>query len=339
MASVRQLAQETGVSIATVSRVLNGYPLVSVDVREKVLKAANRLRYVPKVGRRSTGNIAFVYTGEWSLGSPFDMALLGGMSHDLNGHGYDLLILSAQRARHDRETYTQSFLRKGIHGVILRTTINSRSVCQEIAAEGFPAVVVADELEDPKMVCVDVDASVATRQALEHLLALGHQRIAFTTNVIDDYDHRQRLAAYKQVLTEARIQIDDRLIFQEAAYQQAGAQLLRQIMTMRNRPTAVFISDPLIAVGLLHEARRSGVEIPRQLSVIGFDDGSVRYGTHPHMTAVCQDVEALGREAFSLLDRLIRKDPPAKLAVTKPQCWLELHESTAPPGNGKLGLV
>ena len=331
MASVRQLARETGVSITTVSRVLNGYPLVSADLRAKVLQAANRIGYVPKVGGRSSTNIAFVYTGDWSLGSPFDMALLQGMSPALNEHGYDLLILSAKRARRERDTYTQSFIRKGICGVILRTTSNTRVVCEEIAAEGFSSVVVADELEDPNVLCVDADASLASRKALEHLLALGHRRIAFTTNIVDDYDHRQRLAVYKQVLTEAGIPIDERLVLQEPAYQQAGAQLLRQIMTMRDRPTAVFIADPLAAVGLLHEARRSGVEIPRQLSVIGFDDGVVRFGTHPHMSAVCQDVEALGREALALLERVIQKDPLTKLGVTKPQCWLELHESTAPP--------
>ena len=339
MASVRQLARETGVSIATISRVLNGSPAVSAGVRKTVLKAANRNRYVPSVGVRSTNNIAFVYTGEWSLGSSFDMALLQGMSPGLSEQEYDLLILSAKRARRDHTTYTQNFISKGICGVILRTTISTRQVCTEIAAEGFPSVVVADELEDPRLICVDADASAATRQALEHLLALGHRRIGFTTNVIDDYDHRQRLTAYKQVLTEAGIPIDDRLIIQEPAYQQAGAQLLRQIMTMRNRPTALFIADPLTAVGLLQEARRSGVEIPRQLSVIGFDDSGVRFGTEPHMSAVCQDVEALGRTAFALLERLIRKDPPAKLVVTKPQCWLELHKSTAQLGNEKMALV
>ena len=339
MASVRQLARETGVSITTVSRVLNGNPLVSEDLREKVLKAANRHGYVPKVGGRSNSNIAFVYTGEWSLGSPFDMALLQGMSHGLNEHGYDLLVLSAKRARRDLDTYTQGFIRKGIRGVILRTTIDTRGVCKEIADEGFPSVVVADELKNPKVICVDADASIASRRALEHLIDLGHRRIAFTTNIVDDYDHRQRLAVYKQVMTEAGIPIDDRLVIQEPAYRQGGAQLLRQLMTMRNRPTAVFVADPLAAVGLLHEARRNGVEIPRQLSVIGFDDGVVRFGTHPHMSAVCQDVEALGREAFSLLERLIQKDPLAKQGVTRPQCWLELHESTAPPaGNGKMEL-
>lgn len=336
MASVRQLARETGVSITTVSRVLNGYPLVSADLRAKVLQAANRSGYVPKVGGRSTTNIAFVYTGDWSLGSPFDMALLQGMSSALNEHGYDLLILSAKRARRERDTYTQSFIRKGIRGVILRTTSDTRGVCAEIAAEGFSSVVVADELEDPNVSCVDADPRTALRRALEHLIDLGHRQIAFTTNVVDDYDHRQRFAVYRQVLTAAGIPIEDRLVLQEPAYQQGGTQLLRQIMTMRQRPTAVFVADPLTAVGLLHEARRSGVEIPRQLSVIGFDDGAVRFGTHPHMSAVCQDVEALGREAFALLERLIQKDPLAKLGVARPQCWLELHESTAPPEKEEL---
>src|SRR5690606_22174060 len=146
--------------------------------RAKVLKAANRSRYVARVGRRSTANIAFVYTGELSLGSPFDAALMQGLSQGLEAEGFDLMVLNLQRAKRDNETYSQLFMRKGVRGAILRTTTTTRDACHAIAAERFPAVVVADEFpNDTRVRTVHADASRACQQAMDHLLHLGHRRI------------------------------------------------------------------------------------------------------------------------------------------------------------------
>src|SRR6266446_3802730 len=111
MASVRQIAKQAGVSITTVSRVLNSHPRVSDQARKRVLAAANKSRYIHSVGRRSTTNIAFVYTGAWSIGSPFDASLMQGLSSGMIDRDYDLLILNATHTRQNSETYTQMLLR------------------------------------------------------------------------------------------------------------------------------------------------------------------------------------------------------------------------------------
>lgn len=330
MASVRDIAEQAGVSITTVSRVLNNHPRVSSDARQRVLTVANQTRYVARVGRRSTSNIAFLYTGELSLGSPFDASLMQGMSMDMQSNGYDLLVLSAIRSRRSRETISQMLMRKGVRGAIVRTTTETRRVINELQAENFPFVVVADVSENPKVHCVDADSQVACRRAIEHLLHLGHRRIAITLNVVDDYDHAQRLHIYQQVLREAGLPIDEQLILRVPAFRDAGALALRQIMSMHDRPTAVFLTDPLAAVGLFHESQRTGVKIPEQLSVIGFDDNDVRFGVYPRMSSVCQNAELLGREAFAVLNQLMNQ-PNASPASPKLECWLELHESTANP--------
>jgi DNA-binding LacI/PurR family transcriptional regulator len=328
MASVRQIAKEAGVSITTVSRVLNNHPQVSAEVRERVLAMANESRYIGKVGRRSTTNVAFIYTDDMTLGSPFDTALMQGMSAGLDRAGLDLLVLNAQRSRRSHETFSQLFMRKGVRGAIVRTTTHTRHLCREVAAEGFPAVVVADEFDEPWINTVDADSYTASHSAMTHLINLGHKRIACALHVVDDHDHARRLEAYRDALIEAGLEIDERLIMRVPAYRRTGAAALRQMMAMPERPTAAYVTDPLAAVGVLQEALCQGVRVPDDFSVIGFDDGDARFGTFPQMSAVCQDTEALGRAAMERLTGLIdQNDQPATVPT---DCWLELHESTGP---------
>jgi DNA-binding LacI/PurR family transcriptional regulator len=308
--------------------------MVSKDVRERVVAASNEAGYVANVGRKSTSNIAFVHTGESSLGSPFDAALMYGMSCGMEEHGYDLLILDARRARLPGETYTQMFLRKGVRGAVLRTTLATRTVCEAIAEEGFPAVVVADRFENPKVNYIYACSRDSSREAVEHLIHLGHRRIAICINIVDDSDHADRVAGYTQALQDAGIEFDPKLVLRVPAHREPGAQALRRLRTLPDAPTAVFMTDAAAVVGLLSEARRTGVRVPEDLSIVGFDDTQMRYGLTPELTAVCQDAEALGREAFAACHLLATSAGDMPVVQKAMRTWLEVHGSTAPPGAG-----
>ena len=259
MANVRQIAKQAGVSITTVSRVLNNHPRVSEDARQRVLAATSASRYVPAVGRRSTTNIAFAYTGESSLGSTFDAALMQGMAAGMEEFGYDLMILDVRRARLPHETYSQMFLRKGIRGVVLRTTAQTRHVCEMIASEGFPSIVIGDRFERENVSFVDCASATPSREAVEHLIGLGHRRIAIAINVIDDSDHADRLAGYREALSDHGIEVDEKLIVRAPAYRGGGVQVMRRLGTMLDPPTAVYLTDPITAVGAVNEARKMGI--------------------------------------------------------------------------------
>lgn len=330
MANIRHIAKQAGVSATTVSRVLNNHPQVSASVRARVMAVTNEIGYVPTIGRKSTSNIALVYTGVSSLGSPFDAALMFGMSGGMEEYGYDLMILDARRARQPGETYTQMFVRKGIRGAILRTTAQARSVCEAIADEGFPCVVVGDRFESPSVSFVYSDSRETSREAVEHLIGLGHRRIAICLNVVDDSDHADRLAGYRQAHADHGLEVDRKLILRVPANREGGMQLMRRLMTMPDRPTAVFITDPLTALGAMGEARKLGVEIPRDLSVVGFDDAEMRYGMYPELTAICQDAAALGREAFAALYGMLDQPDGAPVVKKALRTWLEVHASTGP---------
>jgi len=332
MSSVREIASRVGVSVATVSRVINNDPCVSEAMRERVLKAANQSRYVPKVGVRSTMNIAFLYTDEPSLDSPFDSALLQGMGERMDQFRFDLMILRASRSKLPHETFTQMLMRKGVRGAVVRTTTGTRDVCEEIATEGFPAVVVADRFDNPKVSFVTSDSRTSSRDAVEHLIRLGHRRIAICVNVVDDSDHADRVAGYRDAFSQQSLEVDERMILRAPANRWGGEQFMRRLMAGDGRPTAVYLADPMSAVGAMHEAQKMGLKVPEDLSVVGFDDGDLRHLLLPVMTSVVQDAKEMGREAFEVLHELINR-PNAKAAAVRRvlPTVLEIHGSTGAP--------
>lgn len=331
MASVRQIAKQLGVSPATVSRAMNNHTSIAPDLRKRILGAINRTRYVPTVGRRSTTNIAFVYTGESSLGSPFDAALMQGMGQRMEEYGFDLMILATRSAKLPDESYSQLFLRKGVRGAVLRTTAEARHVCEQIINEEFPAVVVGDRFDDPRASFIYSDSRVTSKEAIEYLINLGHRRIGVCVNVVDDTDHADRLAGYQDALSANNIPFDEQLVFRTWARIDGGTQTVRRLMSLPQRPTAVYFADPMTAVGAVNEARSIGLDIPGDLSIIGFDDAELRYMVHPTLTAVCQDAVSVGREAFDALHAMMGTPRESAIVHRVLPTRFEVHGSTASP--------
>ena len=341
MANIRTVAQEAGVSIATVSRVLNNHATVGRDVRAKVIATANRLGYAPSVGKRAATYLGFVYTGPSSFSSPYDAMLMAGISEAMDETDYDLAILNPQRDKKPEESYSQFFLRKGVRGVILRTTSGTRDVCHMIAEEGFPSVVVGSRFDRPEVNYVYGDSLPTSRQAIEHLLSLGHTRIGITLSLVEDSDHGDRLEGYRQALSGYGISPDPALMYRVPAQRPDGAQLIKRILSGPNPPTALFITDPAVVVGAVNQAHRMGVSIPGELSVIGLDDGDDRLDVYPRLTVVCQDAGQLGAESFHGLVRLISSpggEGKRSIRMAMPT-WLEIHDTTGPAPDGPVRVL
>lgn len=331
MSSVRQIAREAGVSITTVSRVLNNHPRVSETTREKVLAVANKARYVPSVSKRSNTTIALVYTGDLAIGSPFDAALLQGLTEAMDEFGYDLVILDVRRACQPNETFSQMFIRRGIRGAVLRSTAMSRGIARLIADEGYPAVIMGDRFEHPTARFLGSKSIEASREAVQHLIELGHRHIGVVTNIEDDCDHLDRLAGYRQALENAGLKYDPKLVYRVPAHREAGATFMNRFESMSNRPTALFFCDPITTIAALSQAVKLGIGVPDDLSVVGFDDHEWRYMVYPNVTSVCQDVVSLGRRAFQELHSLILDQKTDKTAAVSRAAWLEVHQTTGPP--------
>jgi len=331
MSSVRAIAERVGVSVSTVSRALNNHPEVHPDTKAKVLEAANKVGYSPTIGKRLTTVIGLVYPGapvRPGYGD-FESSLLAGILQGVNEQKFDVKLVSLERDKDPKETYTQFFMRKGLRAVIVRTFEETRNVCEEIAAEAFPHIVVADHFDTPSVNYMWSDSKDDSRRAVRHLIDLGHRRIGLAVHAIHDTDHRDRLRGYREALAEAGIEVDPELIVEIIAHFEGGATAISRLLGLPNPPTAVFFTDPLATVGGMQRCQELSVRIPDDLSIVGFDDSDTRQHTFPTFTAVCQDARRLGFEATLRLTRSLCGYPGVKLRETLPTMF-EINQSTGP---------
>ncbi|MEM9353706.1 MAG: LacI family DNA-binding transcriptional regulator [Planctomycetota bacterium] len=329
MTSIRKVADAAGVSIATVSRVVNGNTRVAPELRERVLQAVKEHDYSPQQGRSRATSVAMVYTGLYTVDCPYDSRVIAGAVEAMRRSPFDLQIVDLNRDKKPDEAYSQFFLRKGICGVIARINEDpqQRQVVEQIASEGVPLVVIGDHFEHKSLRFVYNCSRDASAEAIDHLVSWGHRRIAFASCERNDGDHRDRFWAYSHVLEEHGL-LDESLVYRLPPQQLDGAQLIRRILAQTDPPTAAYFADPLVAVGALNEAHRMGVRIPDDFSMVGFDDGELRNMVYPEMTAVCQDCHEVGRMAFKAVADGRAGEEGAATTVGK--AWLKINHSTGP---------
>jgi len=342
MGTVRAIARRIGVSVATVSRALNDHPHVNPETRKKVLDASREFgEPMTASSRRVATAIGLVYPGEVvrpDYGS-FDAAILSGILRGVNDHRFDLKILSISRDKLPTESYTQFFARKGLRGVLLRTFEDTRSICTSIAAEGFPAVVLADRFDaDPKVNFVCCDSYGDSRRAVEHLLSLGHTRIALAIHAIADTDHADRRRGYEDAMRDAGHTPDPSLIVEIIASMEGGASLITRLMSQAIPPSAVMLTDPLATFGALRRCLELGIKVPQDLSIVGFDDSDMRRHTYPACTAVCQDAETLGLEAARWLTRTLATGEASVLRLVR-QTTFEVNQTTGVPAKDMVRVL
>lgn len=329
MSSVRKIAKQMQLSVATVSRALNNHPEISSQTRERVLRTANRIGYFGTVGKRVTTNIGLVYTSDTRF-CEYDAVLMSGILQGVGEQRFDVALVNLERDKSDSETYTQFFMRKGLRGVILRTLARSRHICEAIADEQFPSVVVAERFDRENVNFICYDSRANSRQAIEHLIGLGHRRIALGVHVVPDRDHTARSEGYFEALDAANIKRDPELVLSVVADMDGGKSAINRMMSLPRPPTAVYFTDPLATVGAIARAHAMGLRIPDDLSIVGFDDGDERFRTWPTFTAVCQDAAQLGFEAALWLTRKLAGVNGAPIRKEM-STFFEVHETTGLP--------
>lgn len=333
MSSVRSIATQLKISPATVSRVLNNHPDVDAATRARVLDLINVLGYFPRVGRRQSNVVALAYPDEpvrTEYGS-FEPSLLAGIMRGLEEQQFDLKLLSIRRDKGPDESFTQFFMRKGVRGVILRCFRHTRSIITQIAEERFPSIVVAEHFDQPNINYIRAESYASSRRAMEYLLGLGHRRIALAIHSVSDSDHAERRRAYADALHCAGLHVDPSLIFELPASLSSGEQVLDAILASRPSPTAIFATNPMTSLGLMRRAQERGLQVPRDLSIVGMDDSDVRMHVWPRLTAVCQDASLIGYEAALWLSRAVAGRPGVGACRRSTGTVFEVNGTTAPP--------
>jgi LacI family transcriptional regulator, repressor for deo operon, udp, cdd, tsx, nupC, and nupG len=329
--SIKDVAREVGMSTATVSRALRGMPRVSEDTRLKVLQAATRLDYVasPHAAGLAGGwsrAIAVVvpHVTRWFYGS-----VVHGAEERLREEGYDLLLYNLAgdpAARH--RVFRTHLLRKRVDAVLVLTLSLTPEESTSLASLGRPMAVVGAEM--PGWSSVRIDDVAAAGQAVEHLMSLGHRRIAYLGgSLVDQLDLAaplDRLAGYRRTMAAAGLDVAPEWEVQGDFTTRGGAAAMRLLLEGEQRPTAVFAASDEMAIGCVHTLREAGLRVPQDVSVVGVDDHEM--AEFFELTTVAQPVHEQGRLAAQLLlDALAGAEPAAVTVPTR----LVVRRTTAPP--------
>lgn len=334
MASVREIAEHVNVSPATVSRVLNSRPGIGDATRKRVLEAATQMGMSRHVGLRTTRYIGFVHPLGHFVGDMGDYhsALVGGIAAALADRQYDLALIDPFRDKRSDETFTQFFLRKDLRGVLLQVGLDQLGIAEDVAEEGFPTVAVAARSEHPDLNWVATDSGQGFERAVEYLHRLGHRRIAIATPARVVFDHQARLEGYRAAHRRLDLPLDPALEFRTTDHHRAGGTVVREMLSLTDRPTAVMFTSPAAAAWAVRACDDLGLSVPADLSIVGMDDSRRRFETRPVLTAVVQDAQRLGREAAACLTQLLDGPTEQRVRIDLPTVF-EVNETTGPaPG-------
>jgi DNA-binding LacI/PurR family transcriptional regulator len=325
------VARKVGVSEATVSRVLNGKPGVSEQTRASVLTALDVLGYErPSKLRGERARLVGLVLPE--LQNPIFPALAEVVGGALAQQGFTPVLCIQTAGSITEADYVELLLAQQVSGVVFAGGLYAQRDAphahyQTLAERKMPVVLINAALEELPFPQVSCDDAVAVEQALGHLAALGHQRIGLVLGPSDHIPSERKLSAARAVAGRLGLPFDDACV-ERSAYslesgQAAASRLLRQGIT-----GLVCASDPL-ALGAIRAARRAGLQVPGEVSVVGYDDSALMNCTEPPLTTVRQPIEPMGRAAIDLLVSQIRgSSVPQEELLYEPE--LVVRGSTGP---------
>ncbi|GHF83397.1 LacI family transcriptional regulator [Amycolatopsis bartoniae] len=310
------VARLAGVSQPTVSRALRGDHRVSEATRARVRAAAEALGYVPsEAGRslstRSTRRIGVVVT---DLTNPFYPHLIGPLHDELEQHGYRMMLFTE---RSETALETERLLDRSIDGVVLTTAVIGSPLPAELTRRGLPFVFLNRETGNDKADAAVVDNEAGGRLVAEELVRLGHTDVALIGGPADTTTGRDRELGFRVGLSEAGVGLPRHRVRRGPFDQGTGYQGLLDMLAEGPCPTAVFCGNDVIAIGVLNAARRRGLSVPGDLTVIGFDDLPMASWETFDLTTVRHDLDGMAQAAADLLvERLSGKAPDTPRRVT-----------------------
>lgn len=308
--TLAQIADAAGVSIATVSKVLNNRGDVSVETRRRVEKHLRASAY-RRVGAATAQSSRSSRQIEVVLGGPqtaYTMAVLDGVTSSAQLEGFD--IVYARQPRGESKTVdAAALLASQRAGAIFLTVDASGPEFKKLCEADFPVVVV-DPLRVSGAHCISIGTTNFTGAvtATEHLLSLGHRRIGHAAGPASVECSEARLSGYASALRRAGIPLEESLVTHVAFSYEAGLKAGQDLLDLADPPTAVFAASDEIALGVVEEARRRGIRVPQDLSVVGFDDTFLAARATPPLTTVAQPLIEMGQLAVRSLAQVIASD-------------------------------
>jgi DNA-binding LacI/PurR family transcriptional regulator len=331
MATLREVARRAEVSVATASRVANGAYAVRPETRERVERAMRELLYVPTGRKAETGLIGVLVP---ELANPIFPALAQAIETRAAPRGLASILCNTNGAAFREIDYVHMLLDRRVEGMIfiaseMTNLRGDHSHYQQLVSEGARIVFVNGVLASLDIPSVGVDERAAGELATQHLIDLGHERVGFVAGP-QHYLPTQFKGAGRLASLQAAGLDSEELVAHGPFAVEGGRRALRELLAMPGPPTGVICSSDVMAMGVLQEARRQGVRVPDDLSVVGFDGIEASTWSLPPLTTIEQPIHDIAETAVDALQTLIR-EPETALPNYLFRPRLRVRASTGPP--------
>jgi LacI family transcriptional regulator len=332
MSSIKEVAREAGVSTATVSHVINNTRYVSDEVRARVMKAVEQCRYYPNAHARSlaSGKSKIIGLVISDIVNPFFPELVKSIEAAAFERGYDIMLSNTNYDTERTSHYVRRFIERKIAGVAVMTSEMDKKLIDELAHREVPVVFLDVGEPGLHMNNLRVDYDEGIEQAILHLVALGHRRIAFIGGNTNLRSSRRRLEAFRKTMQQLFPDAPEMVFygnFKIEGGQRAASEILA---TQReNMPTAVVCANDLTAIGAISEFEAANLNVPRDISIVGFDNIAFAALTKPALTTVNLPLNELGRRAIEVLIRSVEDSEQQGIEIRIPTNLI-IRQSTAP---------
>ncbi|MGM0900335.1 MAG: LacI family DNA-binding transcriptional regulator [Bacillota bacterium] len=320
MTTIKDVAKLASVSISTVSRVLNNSGYTSEETKKKVFEAVENLNFRKNIVAAAMIN---KQTSTFGLIIPdiknvFYADLTRAVEDAANQHGFNVILCNTDNDLNKEAEYISFLLQKGIDGIIFSTPeIKNRNIKEVIKSRpDLPIVILGSKVVGVQVDEVLVDNFEGAYNATIHLLELGHKKIGFIAGQPDSYATIERQKGYEAALEEYQLSLDSENIMLDEFKVGSGYNKGKEMLLRKNRPTAIFAGNDAIAVGVYKAARELDIEIPEELSIVGFDDSQYAEIVYPSLTTVRTPILEMGEKAIEMGILLSKKNKKFKETIT-----------------------
>jgi DNA-binding LacI/PurR family transcriptional regulator len=331
---IRTVAALAKVSIATVSRTINGSPAVSDRLSKRVWQAIEQLKYFPNTHARSlvSGRSRFLGIIVENITNPFFPELIQSFEEIAVAHGYEILVSSSNSNPAILTNCVRRMLERKVEGVAVLTFGEEEPVLDQLAHHDVPMVLAEFRLSDPKACTILLDYTTGIHAAVNHLMELGHRQIAFLAGPHKLHSAITRENDFRTAMQDAGLPIQKKWIVECDHTLKGGVAGFGQLRSLSARPTAILCSNDMTAIGVLRAVYHEGLRVPQDLSVIGLDDIDFAEFTLPPLTTIRLSRTELARAAFEAL-RQQAEEPsnPKKQREFLVSTSLVVRGSTGPP--------
>ncbi|WP_198162665.1 LacI family DNA-binding transcriptional regulator [Halobacillus mangrovi] len=320
MVTIKDVAKVANVSISTVSRVLNNSGYTSASTKEKVHKAVDELKFQKNMVatamiKKQTSTLGLIIP---DIKNIFYGELTRAIEDEAHKHGFNVILCNTDNDLSKESEYLNFLLRKGIDGIIFSTPeINDRNVREIMKTRpDLPLIILGSQVKDVRLDEVLVDNFEGGYQATKHLLELGHQKVGYIGGQPDSYSTVERYKGYQEALEDYKVKLNNNYVKLDEFKIHSGYNKGLEMLSRKDRPTAIFAGNDAIAVGIYKAARELGLNVPEQLSVIGFDDSQFAEIVDPELTTIRTPISEMGQKTVELIVKIVKEGKNFKETVT-----------------------